>query len=258
VRQSLKKRGVLGTVWRCLLGPYYVVRNCRRIRRNYGRSLTPDSFDLTHGIETTSRVHLTDLNIESPNWIHAGGYWPSPTDLVKEALSELKIRYEDFVFVDFGSGKGRVLLIASELPFRKVIGVEFSAELHAIAQQNIRAYKSATQKCKDIELVCMDFTQFAIPNDPLVAFLYNPADEQIMNALVNNMMRSVEGCPRELWVIYVTPSYKVFDTRPKLRKLKASERYALYTNAAGLISTDDLRVSLETTAAAARRTDEVS
>ena len=231
VRQSLQKRGVLGTVWRCLLGPYYLARTYGRIQRNYRRPLTPDAFDLAHGVETTSRVHLTDLQIESPNWIHAGGYWPSPSDLIQEVLSGLKIRYEDFVFIDFGSGKGRVLLMASEFPFRKILGVEFSSELHTIAQQNVARYQSSTQKCKDIATVCMDFTQFPIPPDPLIAFLYNPADEQIMTALVDNLSASLRDHPREFWAIYVTPTYKVFEKRTDLRKVKTAEKYALYTNA---------------------------
>ena len=232
VRQSLRKRGVLGTLWRCVLGPYYLVRTYTRIQRNYKRELAPDPFDLAHGVETTSRVHMTDLQIESPNWIHAGGYWPSPTDLIQQFLSELEIRYEDFVFVDFGSGKGRVLLMASEFPFKMIVGVEFSRELHTVAQQNIAHYKSPTQKCKDIACVCMDFTQFPVPTDPLIAFLYNPSDEHVMTKLVDNLTASLREVPREFWAIYVTPSYNVFDTCTSLRKLKASDRYALYTNAA--------------------------
>jgi hypothetical protein len=38
-----------------------------------------------------------------------------------------------------GSGKGRALLVASELPFAKIIGVELSRELHRIAEQNLGA-----------------------------------------------------------------------------------------------------------------------
>jgi tRNA G46 methylase TrmB len=33
--------------------------------------------------------------------------------------------YSQYTFIDVGSGKGRVLFVAAEYPFRKVIGVEF-------------------------------------------------------------------------------------------------------------------------------------
>jgi hypothetical protein len=48
---------------------------------------------------------------------------------------KLKIDPRDFTFTDFGSGEGRVLLIAAGLPFRAVVGVEFSAELNEIASR---------------------------------------------------------------------------------------------------------------------------
>ena len=46
----------------------------------------------------------------------------------------------DYTLVDFGSVEGRVLLIASEVPFRRVIGVEFSPDLHSVAAANIAKY----------------------------------------------------------------------------------------------------------------------
>lgn len=33
---------------------------------------------------------------------------------------------QDYDFLDFGSGKGRTLLMAASFPFKKITGVEFS------------------------------------------------------------------------------------------------------------------------------------
>jgi len=232
VRHSLQKRGLLGTVWRCMLGPYYLLRTYQRIQKNYRRPRVQDQFDLDHGVETSMRVHMTDLEIESPNWIYAGGYWPTPPALITDALSGLDIRFENFVFLDFGSGKGRVLLLASEFPFQKIVGIEFSLELHAIAQENISRYKSGTQKCRDITSVCGDFTQFPLPTKPLFLFLYNPASEQVMHTVAENIYQSLIEQPREIWVLYVTPTYDIFDSgKPlRLRKVKSTDQYSLLTN----------------------------
>lgn len=43
------------------------------------------------------------------------------------------------LFIDFGCGKGRVLLVAAMQPVRRVIGVELSSELSVIARRNISA-----------------------------------------------------------------------------------------------------------------------
>ena len=233
VKKALKERGVLKTVWACLRAPPYLIADYRKAKRNFERPAVQDEFDLSYGVETSTRVHLTDLKIDSPNWIYAGGYWPTSTEIIHEALSALPILYEDFVFVDFGSGKGRVLLQASDLPFRRIIGVEFSSELHNIAANNIGCYKSDTQKCREIESVCMDFTQFEIPREPLVAFLYNPSSEAITAVLANNIAQSLIENPRELWVVYVTPTYNVFEGGQPLdlRKLKVTDKYAIFSNA---------------------------
>ena len=153
IRKSLQTRGVVGTIWRCILGPYTLLRQYRKSRKRFIDYRDSDEFDRQHGIETTKRVHLTDLEIESPNWIYADGYWPTPPEIFRDALSGLTSKPEDLIFIDFGSGKGRVLLMASEYPFRKIVGVEFAQELHAVAEQNIRSYRSATQKCQDVTSV---------------------------------------------------------------------------------------------------------
>jgi hypothetical protein len=47
------------------------------------------------------------------------------------ALRDLPIGdYAQYTFVDVGSGKGRMLFVAAEYRFRKVIGVEFATDLH--------------------------------------------------------------------------------------------------------------------------------
>lgn len=232
IRKSIQTRGLSETIWRCALGPYTLLRHYLKSRKLYVDYQEPDEFDRQHGIETSKRIHLTDLEIESPNWIYADGYWPTPPRVFQDALSALSSKHENLVFIDFGSGKGRVLLMASEFPFRRIIGVEFSSELHAIAQENILRYKSTTQKCRDIISVCADFTQFSIPPEPLFVFLYNPSSQQITSALARNIAQSLQEHPRELWVLYVTPAYDVFESGNPLalRKIKSTAKYAVYTN----------------------------
>jgi hypothetical protein len=234
IRKSLRTKGLGATVWQCALGPYTLLRHYLKIRKNYVNYRIQDEFDLHHGIETSKRVHLTDLKVESPNWIYSDGYWPTPPEVFQEAILSLSSEPEDLVFIDFGSGKGRVLLMASEFPFRKIIGVEFSRELHIIAQQNIQNYRSTTQKCSNITSVCADFTQFPIPADPLFVFLYNPSSKEITSSLASSIATSLREHPRELWVLYVTPTYDVFESGNPLalRKLKSTPKYAIFTNVA--------------------------
>jgi SAM-dependent methyltransferase len=233
-RQTSFQDGPLRSMVRILLFPYQIVRKYREAKANNAGFARSDEFDLAHGIETSVRVHPTDLEIANPNWIHASPYFPTPSHLLAEVLDGLDIRFEDFTFVDLGSGKGRVLLMASEFPFRRIVGVELSPELNAIARKNIASYKGSAQKCRDISLVCMDFTAFEFPEDPLFVFLYNPASKDLTEVLAHNLMRSIGKRERAVWVLYVTP-HEIFDSERALRKAKAGEAsghpFNLYTNA---------------------------
>jgi hypothetical protein len=92
----------------------------------------------------------------------------------KHVLAGLDIAFENYTFVDFRSGKGRALLPASEFPFRRILGLEFSPELHRTAEENIRRYNSATQKCRDIQSLNVDFADFALPPEASVLFFFHP------------------------------------------------------------------------------------
>ena len=231
LKNSIRNKGVLRTAWSVMLGPYRLLRNYQLTRRNYG-DVTPHAFDVRYGVETTKRVHLSDLEIESPNWAYAEGYWPTPPEVFEEALSGLDIAFEDYTFIDLGSGKGRVLLMASDYPFRQIIGVEFSKELQQVSEANIARYQSAMQKCKDVQSVCMDFTSFEFPGGPLFVFLYNPSSQAITYQLAENLAGAMKAQARPLWVLYVTPMYDVFTSgKPmRLRQVKAGQHYALYNN----------------------------
>src|SRR5438045_5385838 len=82
--------------------------------------------------------------------------------------------FPEFVFLDLGSGKGRTLMMASDYPFQRIIGVELLPALNQVARENIALYKGESQKCLAIESICADATTFPLPAAPLVLYLFNP------------------------------------------------------------------------------------
>jgi SAM-dependent methyltransferase len=180
-----------------------------------------DEFDHRYGTETSGRHYTCDLGVSHPNWIHSLAYFPTPSRLLPELLAGLDLRFRDVTFVDLGSGKGRVLLMASQFPFRRVIGVEFAPELHEAAVRNLNLY-SGPRLCSKIELACEDFTEFPFPDEPLFVFLYNPASRALSEVLARNLLQSIREHPREVWVLYVAP-LEVFDRAEELKLVKSGE-----------------------------------
>jgi SAM-dependent methyltransferase len=71
-------------------------------------------------------------------------------------------------FVDIGAGKGKACLYAAP-SFQRVIGVEFSRELTALADANLRR-----TRFRNVEFVCADAADYDLPEAPTLVFLFNP------------------------------------------------------------------------------------
>jgi Methyltransferase domain len=100
--------------------------------------------------------------------------------------------------VDFGSGKGRVLLLAAGYRFKRTVGVEFSRELDQIARRKVATLR---EESKRIQTVCTDATRYDVPPEPLVLYFYNPFASNVMTEVLARERRSLEAAPRPAWIV---------------------------------------------------------
>ena len=107
-----------------------------------------------------------------------------------------------FTFIDMGSGRGRMLLLASQRSFRRIIGVEFAVELHKTALENIRRFPKERMACEDVTALYGDAATFVFPLEPLIVYFYNPFSEVIMEQVVGNLSASYAQQPRAVIVVY--------------------------------------------------------
>jgi SAM-dependent methyltransferase len=148
-------------------------------------------------------MSLSELQINSTNLSDATWYEPVPTLCFRHLMKELSISYENYYFIDFGSGKGRALFLAADYPFSKVIGVEFSRELHAVCLRNIKTYRSARQRCFKIESVCSDVVNFVMPPVQSVYFFYSPFKASVFAKVIDNLMKSLQSYPRSVYLLFI-------------------------------------------------------
>lgn len=209
VRRSFKDRGLSGTVAYCFEHPSSLVRLARLLPRYWSvRRLVPDEFDRRFGLDTATPLRRTELGLDNTNLLYLTAYGAIPENLFHQAMERVKdIDYERFTFVDLGSGKGRALFLASEYPFRKIVGVELSPRLHAIAKQNLAKYHNPLQKCMSLELINEDFVRYRLPDEPLFCFMYNPCEEKIMARLAERARESSAKNPRLMYLLYFAPRF---------------------------------------------------
>jgi len=158
-------------------------------------------FDRLLGV-STRELTITDGSIfisGGDNCPYGGSQWLP----VQRALKDLKPGPFD-VFVDLGSGKGKTLLIAGRLPYRRVIGVEIDAELSQCARRNI---KQAQPRLRAQEVACVTagVPDWPIPDEVSVVFMFNPFIGQTFRTAVGQIFESYDRRPRTLHIIYRYP-----------------------------------------------------
>jgi SAM-dependent methyltransferase len=193
------------------------------------RSTPAPRSDRDLGIRTQRAELLEGLQIDSENRIHGNRYEPTPFGVVDDMLCGLGLDCSRFVFVDLGSGKGRVLALAARHPFRQIIGVEFSRELHAIALSNIALMSADRGRTRHIRSIHADAADYEFPREPLVVFLFNPFAAPVVARVLENLERSHRATGEACYVLYYMPvAESVLNRATWLRPHSAARDWVIY------------------------------
>jgi len=192
-------RSSAALVGKNLIWPYCAWLIRHRIRAH-------EEFDLKHGLDTQTPILIRDLKTTAPAARYANPYEGAAIPLVHRILRRLRIDLRRFTFVDLGSGKGRVLLIAAQYPFKSVAGVEFSDTLHEVAQTNITKFVAqGSAKTRPIS-INMDASEFDFSRfGDKVVFCNNPFRADLALQVLNNLQQAVDQNRSEVILIYLTP-----------------------------------------------------
>lgn len=161
-------------------------------------------FDFRFGTDTAGLVPCSEYEVVGENREHGTGFQSSRPGPFKKIMRSLGFP-PNSVMVDVGSGKGRMVLIASDLGFRKVIGLEFVPSLCEIAQRNVELYRRKGKGAAEIEVHVADASSFEFSGDENVFYLANPFDGPLTRRFLDNIERSVRANPRKVWLVYMNP-----------------------------------------------------
>ena len=188
-------------------------------------------YDWDHRVNTTSgAVGWHDRLL---GMFHSA-YQPTDPAAFREMLETVEREAGElgvFTFIDLGSGKGRTLLMASDYPFRRIVGVELLPDLHRIAQENLSKYRSASQKCFEMQSLCCDATTFDLPEDALVLYLFNPLPDFALRQVLENLERSRRSNSNPVFILYHNPLLEhVLGEYSFLQRIANAEQFSLWSN----------------------------
>jgi 16S rRNA G966 N2-methylase RsmD len=171
-------------------------------RSHEHRFVYDDAWDRAHGVDTAGTVAVCEIDAPVAAKADAARYEPTPPEcfsfLVEQALPADRAGYS---FIDLGSGKGRVAMLAALAGFRKVVAVEFGADLHAAAAENFRRF-AAAREAAPIAAVHGDARCHCWEMEPTVCFLNNPFSGEVLDSVLDSIERSLSEVPRPFVLIY--------------------------------------------------------
>ena len=182
-------------------------------------------FDLEFGTRTSGLIAGRHLKSGHRNDRNSTAYFA----VAPSVMQGLVVRWrrsrpiapiDEFTFVDLGAGMGRAMLLASQYPFRSVVGVELNPTLARIARKNAAQWRMAGRALAPMRVVCRDAVEFAFPKGPCVAFLFNPFNAQVMRRLLDTLAKSFAARPGQLDILYANNEQeKVMERQPGFARL---------------------------------------
>jgi precorrin-6B methylase 2 len=160
-------------------------------------------YDRRQEFDTGRKVELEELGLDHPD---REAYQPTRWSTMRSLMPKSSVHPGD-VFVDYGSGMGRVVQLAAAYPFERVIGVEISEELNEIARRNFERNRRRFN-CKRVEFVTRDAVSFEVPVDMTHAYFFNPFKGETFRAVLDNIIASIDRNPRRVVLIYHLPEEK--------------------------------------------------
>jgi len=168
-----------------------------------------DRFDAKYGTATSKWVAPVDAGIEDEAVLMAAyDYGPTPAKVMRHILHHLSsYDLSEFSFVDLGCGKGRAMLLASEYPFREILGVDASAKHCDVARNNIERFLKASNqvRCNNIQVRCEDAGKFSFPNTSLIVYMYEPFRWEIFKRVIDNLSAFKQETAHKVLLAYSCP-----------------------------------------------------
>jgi SAM-dependent methyltransferase len=192
-------------------------------------------FDTTRSVETCAPLAQPEADQVVGDIADSLTYSPVRANNVRATLRDLPARdYSGYTFIDIGSGKGRVLFVAAEFPFRKVLGVEFAKHIHQHAVENIRRFRHWRRRCSTIESINANAMEYEFPNENLVLYLCNPFGPEVFARMLANLEQSIDAHPRHVIIVMLWPERAEMVAQMRhMQPYRQNRRYHIYQTADG-------------------------
>lgn len=189
-------------------------------------------FDQAYGLDTSGLVPARHLRTGSSSDEHVTAYYGVAPSILRSLVGEWRATdpaepVSAWTFIDVGCGKGRAMLVASELAFRRVVGVELNPGLAAIARKNINLWTAmhaedpTASTASPMELLEQDALELDLPPGAVVLFLFHPFEAALLEQFLDRVEAQIATRKKPLLdILYVNAECRsVFEERGHYTRL---------------------------------------
>ena len=162
-------------------------------------------FEKRYGLVMLGDIEAEHFVIDSQNNTLSAGYGPTRKRHFRKLMAHLSLPLGS-VFVDIGCGAGKILLVATEYPFKRIVGIELSPWLCNLARANLQVYQQRFVIVPDVEVLTLDITDYELQPDENVFYMCDPFRGSVMKNFLVNLSMSLEKHPRTIWLLYNNPA----------------------------------------------------
>jgi SAM-dependent methyltransferase len=186
-------------------------------------SMFERTWDRTHHVDTSGQIDLVNLEVVGENRSRGNSFRSTSPRTFRFLAEIFPTDRSKYTFIDVGCGKGRVVLLASQLGFNQVIGLEFSPWVAEVAKKNIRTFRGNRARLDSCSIVVTDALEYQLPNEPLVIYLYTPFHPDLLERFFDNVLAVFDRYQKPIKICLVGHALADYVTR----RLKLSERFKL-------------------------------
>ena len=206
-----------------LPGVKFCLREMPVFRRIYSPLWGVHPIDKDLGIETSGIVSSEDIHRDKKLNQQIVPYIGSQPTIVRACLSALKT-HREYTFVDFGCGKGRALVVASEFPFQSVIGIELSPALAATARSNTSKVARRFSDRRPVKIITANACEYPLPPGRLTCFNYHAFGRELVSQIVRKFEEGLAGDTPHMFFVYYNPvHFELFDASPAFKRFYAQQ-----------------------------------
>lgn len=200
----VRRRGILGQVgWFARKGPVGAAKSGYRFARSAVATYVDHRFDAKYGTDTSGFTPPSELTMDAAARNNAFEYMPTTVPCFDFLMGKVSGDLSRFTFIDFGSGKGRTLILARERGFQQAVGIEFCSELVRVAVDNKARLEGQGFDTSAMSTIHTNALDYALPDGPCVLYFYAPFKSPVIDGVIDNVHATLQAANREIYIVYL-------------------------------------------------------